>query len=553
MPTVQHTVVRRNRERTTSPPSGRWNRPRCETSDAAQVTTRPRPEEASDASTEQATRPAATAAAAQSREPRRARRDESRQQSESRTEPRHQTGDAAEPSCRESQSKHDGSHPANSQAKTKGVNLHPRAAAPRSQRDGGAPHSARTCECPTSPPESSKSEEGEKTKQATYHAESAAAGRNSGLVHLSRLGGVKADQSVAALVLEDVVAALVVREGDVNRPVKTAGADQRRVQRLGEVGGAQHDDALALGEPVELNQELVKSHPHAVVVGGRAAGPDGVELVDEHDAGRHRLGQLEELPDAARADANEHLLELGAGSLNEGHAGLPGDRPRQKRLAGAGRAGEQHALGQLGAEAVELLRVAQVGNHLVQLALDLVAALHPLERKTPCAHLDVGEGGAQLRRVHHLKRVADPALDVLVQNHVERAETECDGAEGEKALQDAHEDGAGGLGHRHMDGVLGVRLDVQLVAIHQLAKLLLSAGVAGLHGAHGDARVDAVRLPQRMRVQPAAREVFLHAAAQPVEAVRGELRELETEEGRGRPECALPGAGRTGDDSRHGK
>ena len=43
----------------------------------------------------------------------------------------------------------------------------------------------------------------------------------------------------------------------------------------------------------------------------------------------------------------------------ERHARLAGDGAGQQRLAGAGRADQQHALGNLGAEALELLRGLQ--------------------------------------------------------------------------------------------------------------------------------------------------------------------------------------------------
>ena len=65
---------------------------------------------------------------------------------------------------------------------------------------------------------------------------------------------------------------------------------------------------------------------------------DGVQLVDEHDAGRLLLGLLEEVAHARGAHAHEHLDELGAGQEEERHVGLARHRPGQQRLAGAGRA-----------------------------------------------------------------------------------------------------------------------------------------------------------------------------------------------------------------------
>ena len=64
---------------------------------------------------------------------------------------------------------------------------------------------------------------------------------------------------------------------------------------------------------------------------------DRVNLVDEDDARRVVLGLLKEVAHARRADADEHLDELGAGGRREGHAGLPGDGARQQGLPRPGR------------------------------------------------------------------------------------------------------------------------------------------------------------------------------------------------------------------------
>ena len=53
---------------------------------------------------------------------------------------------------------------------------------------------------------------------------------------------------------------------------------------------------------------------------------------------------LEQVAHARRADADEHLDELRAVDREERHAGLAGHRAREQRLAGAGRADQQHAL-----------------------------------------------------------------------------------------------------------------------------------------------------------------------------------------------------------------
>src|SRR5439155_24917396 len=100
---------------------------------------------------------------------------------------------------------------------------------------------------------------------------------------------------------------------------------------------------------------LVVAAAHA----GAAVAADGVDLVHEDDAGRVLLGLLEQVADAARADADEHLDEIRAGDREERHARLAGDGPGQEGLAGARRAEEEDALGDARAQRLELLGVLE--------------------------------------------------------------------------------------------------------------------------------------------------------------------------------------------------
>ena len=114
---------------------------------------------------------------------------------------------------------------------------------------------------------------------------------------------------------------------------------------------------------------------------GAALAADGVDLVDEDDARRVLLGLLEQIAHPGRADADEHLDEVRTGDREERHPGLTGDRAGQQGLAGAGRAVEQHPLGDLGPERLVAAGVLQEVLDLVELLDRLVGAG------------DVGEGG----------------------------------------------------------------------------------------------------------------------------------------------------------------
>ena len=91
-------------------------------------------------------------------------------------------------------------------------------------------------------------------------------------------------------------------------------------------------------EAVHLDEQLVERLLPLVVAAaeaGAAVAADGVDLVDEDDGRRLRLGLLEQVADAAGADADEHLDEVGARDREERHAGLAGHGPGEQRLAGA--------------------------------------------------------------------------------------------------------------------------------------------------------------------------------------------------------------------------
>ena len=182
-----------------------------------------------------------------------------------------------------------------------------------------------------------------------------------------------------------------------NRPGRSSAGSSTS----GPVGGGDQDDALVGLEAVHLDEHLVQRLLALVVAAaqaGAAMPADRVDFVDEDDAGRVLLALLEHVAHARRADADEHLDEVGTRDGEERHVRLAGDGARQQRLAGAGRADQQHALGDLAAEPLELLRVLQELDDLLQFALGLVDAGDVVERH---AALLLGQhAGARLAEAH---------------------------------------------------------------------------------------------------------------------------------------------------------
>src|SRR5439155_25060301 len=81
------------------------------------------------------------------------------------------------------------------------------------------------------------------------------------------------------------------------------------------------------------------------------------------------LGLFEQVTDARRADADEHLDELGAGQGEEGHVRLARDGSRQQGLARARGTHQQHALGNTAAEPLVLPRILEEVDDLDELGL----------------------------------------------------------------------------------------------------------------------------------------------------------------------------------------
>ena len=168
-------------------------------------------------------------------------------------------------------------------------------------------------------------------------------------------------------------------------------------------------------EAVHLDQHLVESLFALVVATaqtGAAMPPDRVDFVDEDDARRVLLALLEHVAHAAGADTDEHLHKVRAGNREERHVRLTGDGAREQRLTRAGRPDQQHALGDLAAQALEFLRVLQELDDFLELALGLIDARHVFERD---AALLLGEHpGARLAEAH---RAAAAGLHLAHEEH----------------------------------------------------------------------------------------------------------------------------------------
>ena len=166
------------------------------------------------------------------------------------------------------------------------------------------------------------------------------------------------DANLLNVDVENILAAANVRPVDQHVAIETPRAEQGRVERFRPVGGGHHDHAAVGIHAVHFHQQRVEGLLAFVVAAdnARAAGlAQGVELVDENDAGGlgHRL--LEHVADPRGADADEHFHEVGPRETEERHLRLAGNGLAQQGLARARRPDQQHPLGNAAAKDLVLL------------------------------------------------------------------------------------------------------------------------------------------------------------------------------------------------------
>ncbi len=175
--------------------------------------------------------------------------------------------------------------------------------------------------------------------------------------------------------LKDLQATLLVGDADLDLPIESPGPAEGRIQGVGPVRGA-NDHHLPPGlQPVhgaeKLGHHAALHLPRDLV----PLGGDGVDLIDEDDAGGSLLRLGEDVPQVLLALAVVLGHDLRAGDGEEGSGGLAGDGLRQEGLPRPGRAVEQDALGRFHAQTVKDLRVAKGElDHLPDLLHLLVEA-----------------------------------------------------------------------------------------------------------------------------------------------------------------------------------
>ena len=113
---------------------------------------------------------------------------------------------------------------------------------------------------------------------------------------------------------ENPFASLHIRPIDDDAAIEAAGTEERGIENVGTIGRGDENDAFVRLEAVHLDEQLIQRLLAFIVSAaqtGAAMTADRIDLVDEDDAGRVLLSLFEEIANARRADADEHLDEIG--------------------------------------------------------------------------------------------------------------------------------------------------------------------------------------------------------------------------------------------------
>ena len=212
---------------------------------------------------------------------------------------------------------------------------------------------------------------------------------------------IGAERGLARVNAKDLLAPLDIGVGHLHLTVKPAGAQQRRVQHIGAVGGGNDDDALIRLKSVHFDQQLVQRLFPLVIAAAitHATRPaNRVDLINEHDAGGGFLGLFKHVAHPGCADADKHFHEIRAGNGKERHPRLTRNRAGEQGFPRTGRADQQRPFGDFPAQPAEFLRVAQELDDLFQLVLGLINPGNIVKRHA--AMLFRQKLGARLAKAH---------------------------------------------------------------------------------------------------------------------------------------------------------
>ena len=156
---------------------------------------------------------------------------------------------------------------------------------------------------------------------------------------------------------EDLTTTSYVWSIDSDVSIESSWSHQSWVENVRSVGSCENDDGFVGSESVHFDEQLVEGGFSFVVPTEGSSFPaslsDGVDLVDEDDAGSVLLGCGEEVSNSEGTDSDEHLDEFRTGDGEEGDSCFTCGGFGDEGLSGSGRSREDGSSRDLGSEGEE--------------------------------------------------------------------------------------------------------------------------------------------------------------------------------------------------------
>src|SRR5262249_16899863 len=131
---------------------------------------------------------------------------------------------------------------------------------------------------------------------------------------------IVSDGHLASVYAENFFAALDVRASYNDAAIEAAWTQERGIENVGTGGSGDEDDAFVGLEAIHFDEQSVQSLLALVVTAAETSATmasDRVNFIDKDDARSILFALLEEIADAAGADADKHFDEVGAGDREE--------------------------------------------------------------------------------------------------------------------------------------------------------------------------------------------------------------------------------------------
>ena len=151
--------------------------------------------------------------------------------------------------------------------------------------------------------------------------------------------------------LEDFQAPVLVRNGDGDFAVKPPGPAQGRIERVGDIGGANDNHISARLKAIQQSEQLGNHTAFNLFLAAHVfpLRGNGVNFVNKNNGRRVFLGVFEHRAQAAFAFAIEFAHDLRAGDMREIGVRFVGHGAGNQGLPGAGRPVQEHAFRRLNA------------------------------------------------------------------------------------------------------------------------------------------------------------------------------------------------------------